>query len=150
MSWIAPKLFLGNREDAMDRQFFEKNNIRAVVNMTSHLPNYFSEHGVRYLRVPVEDDPYDEKQQRIMLGSFSDVADFIQKNIDACRSVLVHCSAGIQRGATAVTSYLMIVHGMHLARAIKWVCKQRPIAFYSCTRATFMPALKKLEEGKQM
>jgi protein-tyrosine phosphatase len=54
----------------------------------------------------------------------------IFSNIENKRSVLVHCSMGIQRSCTVVACYLIKYYKMTPGEAIKCIKSKRPIAFF--------------------
>lgn len=52
---IVPFLFLGNEENSLDRDSLERHNIRYVLNVTHNLANAFEGHGLKYMKIPIED-----------------------------------------------------------------------------------------------
>ncbi len=46
----------GNSRDALSLKTFESHHITHVINATCDHPNYFEDRGVKYLRVPVNDN----------------------------------------------------------------------------------------------
>jgi protein-tyrosine phosphatase len=55
------------------------------------------------------------------------VVEFIAAQRKASRQVFVHCSAGMNRSAAAVTAYLMYEHGWRRDQALKFVQGKRGV-----------------------
>lgn len=56
VSPILPFLYLGNERDAQDLDLLRRLNIGYVVNVTTHLPLYHVNSGLRYKRLPATDN----------------------------------------------------------------------------------------------
>lgn len=56
VSPILPFLYLGNEKDAQDLDLLRHLNIGYVVNVTTHLPLYHVNSGLRYKRLPATDN----------------------------------------------------------------------------------------------
>lgn len=56
VSPILPFLYLGNEKDAQDLDLLRRLNIGYVVNVTTHLPLYHVNSGLRYKRLPATDN----------------------------------------------------------------------------------------------
>ena len=112
ISKILPFLWIGSRENALDRALImgEKPSVVSkkfglIINVTPEhggCPNKFENEGIEYLRVAILDD----SGQPI-----SDYFDVTFKAIDKARAtdhyVLVHCEKGISRSSTIVIAYIM-------------------------------------------
>lgn len=72
ISPILPFLFLGNERDAQDLDLLLRLNIGYVVNVTTHLPLYHVNSGLRYKRLPATDNSKQNLQQY-----FEEVFEFI-------------------------------------------------------------------------
>ena len=102
---IAPHLWLGGAPTyARDYQFLLDNDINAVLDMRLEREGdraFYDAHDIAYKRLGVLDAtvPADEY--------LSEGADWIDEQIDAGRTVLVHCAKGRGRSATLVAAYLM-------------------------------------------
>jgi protein-tyrosine phosphatase len=117
---LEHKLFLSEMTVAIDRSIIVANSISLIVNVTnSACPNKFTDAGVKYLNVNIEDGRSD------IFCHFDPVADFIAS---ACGSecVLVHCVCGVSRSATLVIAYLMKHYTMSLKQAFDHVKSKRP------------------------
>ena len=103
MHEVAPRLFLGNVEDARQQRF------GVVVNATPDFPFYGSP--TFTLRVPVMDNGLENEA----LAPYLDGATaFIRDHLGQRRNVLVHCAMGRQRSAAIVAAYLMRERGMRV------------------------------------
>ncbi len=102
---IAPQLWLGGAPTyARDYQFLLDHGISAVLDMRAEREGaraLYAAHDIAYKRLPVLDAtvPADEY--------LSEGADWIDAQIDAGRTVLVHCAKGRGRSATLAAAYLM-------------------------------------------
>lgn len=75
VSPILPFLFLGNERDAQDLDLLLHLNIGYVVNVTTHLPLYHVNSGLRYKRLPATDNSKQNLRQY-----FEEVFEFIGKS----------------------------------------------------------------------
>ena len=53
----------GNERDAKDLSRLRSLDIRYVLNVTSHVPQYFDCHGIRYKRIPASDSSQQNLRQ---------------------------------------------------------------------------------------
>lgn len=128
MHEVAPRLFLGNVEDARQQRF------GVVVNATPDFPFYGSP--TFTLRVPVMDNGLENEA----LAPYLDGATaFIRDHLGQRRNVLVHCAMGRQRSAAIVAAYLMRERGMRVDDAVAFVRARRPEAFFG--GVNFRPSL---------
>jgi protein-tyrosine phosphatase len=140
---IMSRIYLGNFEAAKDRDFFQKYNIRAVLNCTRDIPNHFANKDIEYMRIPVEDS-LKEKDYDLMFEFMPSMVAFIHKHaVLQKHNVLVHCWAGRQRSAIGVATYLVEHHNMTPHDACKIVMEKRPEAFHFGKSLNFDQALNK-------
>lgn len=127
---IIPGLWLGSAAAAQDREFLQREKIRAVFNFTKELG--FAE-GVptRKYRISVDDNLQPEEIRNLELWA----PDFTQKMLDEIRQgpILVHCHAGVQRSAAATAMFLIRWMGADAKAAIEYVRMKRPVAFRPAT-----------------
>uniref|UniRef100_A0A3P8SM72 protein-tyrosine-phosphatase n=1 Tax=Amphiprion percula TaxID=161767 RepID=A0A3P8SM72_AMPPE len=121
VSPILPFLYLGNERDAQDLDLLLRLNIGYVVNVTTHLPLYHVNSGLRYKRLPATDNSKQNLRQY-----FEEVFEFIEA-YQSGQGVLVHCQAGVSRSATIVIAYLMKHTLMTMTDAYKYVRSRRPV-----------------------
>lgn len=102
---IEPQLWLGGAPTyARDYQFLLDNHITAVLDMRLEREGdraFYGAHDINYLRLGVLDAtvPSDEY--------LTEGADWINEQIEAGRTVLVHCAKGRGRSATLIAAYMM-------------------------------------------
>lgn len=138
---IIPRLWLGDMDTAKDAKFFKKNNIKAVLNCTKDVPNYFASKGIEYMRIPVDDD-LSKIEIKHMKNYIPHVISFIYKNRDIEeKNVFIHCYAGVQRSAICVVAYLIKAEGFTKKKAIKYVVNKRSVAFFGGRSINFKDAL---------
>lgn len=76
VSPILPFLYLGNERDAQDLDLLRHLNVGYVVNVTTHLPLYHVNSGLRYKRLPATDNSKQNLRQY-----FEEVFEFIGERI---------------------------------------------------------------------
>jgi len=111
MTEIIPHVWVGNANDAQNRDRLCRNNITHIVNCTPDLPCKW-EDKYRYLRVKILDLPSEH-----IIKYFNPVSKFIDEAVKQNGNVLVHCSAGISRSPTFVLSYMIQYNNMHFQDA---------------------------------
>lgn len=82
VSPILPFLYLGNEKDAQDLDLLQRLNIGYVVNVTTHLPLYHVNSGLRYKRLPATDNSKQNLRQYFeegfeFIGKGPTVSDFL-------------------------------------------------------------------------
>ncbi len=137
-SQIIKGLWIGDMNAAVDKNFFIKYNIGAVINCTPNVPMKFK---VKYMHIDI-DDSLQQKDINKMIEALPYAISFIHKYRDLeGKNVLVHCHAGMQRSAAIVVAYLSHYHKMTLKQAIKHVIRFRPVAFHHGRNVNFEQAL---------
>lgn len=97
VSPILPFLYLGNERDAQDLDLLRHLNVGYVVNVTTHLPLYHVNAGLRYKRLPATDNSKQNLRQY-----FEEVFEFIGK--------ILHLPVDDYGGKTKVTGGGQICH----------------------------------------
>lgn len=72
---VLPHLYLGNENDASDLQKLRQRKIGYVLNVTTHLPGFHEEAGIKYKRIPAADSGHQN-----LLQFFSEAVQFIGKS----------------------------------------------------------------------
>jgi len=111
--------------------------ITHIVNCTDDLINHFEKDGVKYLGVPVKDDPSGDIYLHFEPTSF-----FIEEARLNNGKVFVHCNVGMSRSSTIVVAYLMKCKRMNLIDALRYTKLRRPM---SSPNSGFMRQLLELE-----
>lgn len=141
---ITNHIFLGNFQAAKDKDLFKTHKIRAVLNCSKEIPNYFSNHkDIEYMRIPV-DDSLKQKDYDLMFQYMPVIVEFIHKHAGiANHNILIHCHAGRQRSAISVAAFLVAKCGKTPREACKIVMEKRPEAFHFGKSLNFDQALNK-------
>ena len=142
---VVPKLWIGDMYSAQSGRFIKDKNIKAVLNLTPDVPNYYHNQGIEYMRLNVNDSlqPLDIRK---MSDYLPHAISFIYKNRDLDKkNVLVHCHAGRQRSATCVAAYLKKMNEDNdIKSIIQYLIKKRPQCFHFGQSVNFWQSLKDL------
>ncbi|XP_052058238.1 dual specificity protein phosphatase 10-like isoform X2 [Mytilus californianus] len=123
-SQILPFLYLGNERDASNLQRLRELNISHILNITSNIPKYFENQGIKYKRLPASDSGCQNLRQY-----FDEAIQFIDEARADGGKILVHCQAGVSRSATATIAYILKHSKMNVMEAYRHVkCKRVIIA----------------------
>lgn len=141
---VMDRIFLGNFQSAKDRAFFKDKKIKAVLNCTKDLPNYFAHNkDIEYMRIPVEDSLKD-KDYKLMFEYMPVIVEFINKHVNLQKhNILIHCWAGRQRSAISIAAFLVAKYKMTPHDACKFIMEKRPEAFHFGKSLNFDQALNK-------
>jgi hypothetical protein len=112
---IEPGLYLG---EAVDRPPW---GTEAVVNLHGQPDPYQVKYSIW--------DPVLTAGRQPDLPWLERVVGFIAEQRRAGRKTYVHCQAGVDRSATAMTAYLMQEHGWGRDQALKFLRTRRPVAY---------------------
>jgi dual specificity MAP kinase phosphatase len=121
MTRIIDGLFIGSESNAKNLEELSSEQIRYIVNVTSHLPLYHSDK-LHYYQIPADDT-----QKQNLIDYFDEAYRFIRNAIDNNEKVLVHCVAGISRSPAIVISFLMRYAHMNMNDAYEFVKSKRSI-----------------------
>jgi dual specificity phosphatase 12 len=132
---ILTGLWLGSKTDAYDEDFIVKKNITNILNCTktvSFPPFYETMRGLKYYRLPIDDQPdnyKNEREQQQMYSKLNMITDYIHTALSSEQSILVHCYAGKQRSAAVIAAYMMKYGkiGMHIS--IDYIKAKKPTCF---------------------
>ncbi len=143
MTHIIDGLYIGSESNAKSLEELSSEQIRYIVNVTSHVPLYHSDQ-LHYYHIPADDT-----QKQNLLDYFDEAYTFIHNAIKNNEKVLVHCVAGISRSPAIVISFLMRYAHMDMNDAYEFVKNKRSIV---SPNLNFMGQLlqyeKKLKEQK--
>lgn len=119
---VLPFLYLGNERDAANLQMLKDLDITYVLNVTSHIPLYFENQGIKYKRLPASDSGQQNLRQY-----FEEAINFIDEARINGAKVLVHCQAGVSRSATITIAYILKHSKMSMTDGYRFVKSKRPI-----------------------
>lgn len=127
-------VYVGNRRAASSRKILAAHGISAVVNCQgADAANFFESGGViRYLRFDVQrrSDVVREDGNEAgdgVVDYFAPCFGWIDAELAAGKSVLIHCYAGAHRAGTVCVAFLMHAAGLGLADAMRMARRCRPI-----------------------
>lgn len=143
---ITTRIFLGNYDAAKNKKFFTNKKIKAVLNCSKDIPNFFKKNDIEYLRLPVDDS-----LKEVDIDKFYEylplITEFIHKHVHLLKqNILIHCAQGRQRSFSSVVAYLMSKKDMSLKNATEYVLKKRKEGLHYGTSFNFSKALIKYEE----
>jgi len=107
----AGDIFIGNFEGACSYELCQKNNIAAIMNLSTKTlrkhPN------ITYYAFPIGDLPSED-----ILSLFKMTCNIIEAHLQAGQNILVNCNMGVSRSTTIVLAYIMKKTKMELAAAL--------------------------------
>jgi protein-tyrosine phosphatase len=121
MTHIIDGLYIGSESNAKNLDELSSEQIRCIVNVTSHVPLYHSDQ-LQYCHLPADDT-----QKQNLLEYFDRAYSFIHNAIENNEKVLVHCVAGISRSPAIVIGFLMRYAKMNMNDAYDYVKRKRSI-----------------------
>lgn len=109
MSQVYPGIFITNWESSMDFGLLKRNKIKAIIGLThsekpDSIKKFYRDNGIEYVHIYIEDMPSEPISKY-----FDESVEFIGRNLNDGKNVLVHCMAGISRSATIVLAYLTAI-----------------------------------------
>jgi len=134
---IIPGLWLGDKNIALNKDFYKDNSIDIVINCSKDLP--FINLDIEKVRLKIHDNL--EKEEIInMYHNLDYITNYMYENILLCKNILVHCYAGKQRSATIVLAYILRYSNLKLEKAVE-LLKYKKTDVFTPT-INFIEALK--------
>lgn len=116
VSEILPKLWLGNAQAAMSKDFINKYGIKRIINITKEVPCLFSE--VKYMHLQLDDL---DTCQRDLNNLYDRTTDFIYDSLKNREPILVHCKMGHHRSASVVCAFLFRYLNIDYIDAVSYI-----------------------------
>ena len=110
INYGCANLFVGSAKNAADWTFLRENDVKAVVNVTEEIPNFYPAH-LTYHTLSVRDI----ENASLAVSEIAAAVAFIDQHMQAGNSVLVHCFMGRSRSVAIACAY--IVSHMHTSPA---------------------------------
>jgi len=124
MDKVVDGLFIGDVRAAQDLELLQQHNVTRVINVTCEVPHFYEDCGIKYFRVPLDDDISSKEAMKTALEDDNLWAFLCSSEAN---STLVHCVQGKSRSATIVIAYLMKKQNMSFEEASKWLKTKRRI-----------------------
>lgn len=120
LTHITRQVYVGGQIGLGGWRLMEKWGISALLNLRIEWDDrWMGIHAPYYLWLPAIDGTPPVYEQ-LVRGAM-----FIQAQVEAGRSIYVHCAAGLGRGPTMVTAYL-VAQGLSVGEAIAFIAARRP------------------------
>lgn len=151
--WLVPGRLAGRSgpdRDPWDVGELRRSGIDAILSVNDGAMCHredFAAHGIRYACVPLSDNaPPRPGDEAICERALPRAYAFLRENIDAGRTVLVHCSAGKDRTGLVLAYWLVRTQGCSAEEAVARVREVRPIALNAeCWEELGLRLLRRVE-----
>jgi dual specificity protein phosphatase-like protein len=141
---VLPKVWIGDAVAASNATFFRNHDVRAVLNCTPTVPNFFcQESAIEYMRIPVH-DTLARRDIKQLYDFFPVICEFIHKiTVLQKETMLVNCRLAKQRSAASVAAYLIKYHRLTPHEAMTYLLQRKPDVFCGGRSVNFAAALNR-------
>jgi protein-tyrosine phosphatase len=125
IAWVLPNLAIGSLPYAVHRASIARQGVQVVVSVAEpgeHEASEWRKLGLDFVALPTRD------WVAIPGARFDEVVATICRELEAGRTVLLHCLAGINRAPTLAAAILCRVQGLDVDTALEAVRRVRPAA----------------------
>jgi len=116
---IIDNLYLGSMYSASDYDYLKNNNIKAIVNITMDVPNFY-ENDISYFNINIADNGEDI----LLSDKLNQCIHFIDSNYN--NNILIHCVFGRSRSVSVLLYYLIKRKHMNLENSLILIKEKRP------------------------
>ena len=118
MNYIMDNIYIGNSQDAINKDLLDELGISACLNCAEDLDYECKvEH---YSKVGLLDGPCDQMEK------FIQAVDELDLLLESGHKVLVHCHCGVSRSATVVAAWIARTQKKTIYQALDEIAKNRP------------------------
>jgi len=138
-------IFIGNFHGACSYELCKKNNIAAIMNLSTKTLRKDPE--ITYYAFPIGDLPSED-----ILSLFNMTFNIIEGHLQSGQNVLVNCNMGVSRSTTIVLAYIMkktrmeLNSALALCRSFRTCCNPNPGFIKQLTRHQELIQEKKVEK----
>ena len=125
-SKILPRLWLGNKQAALNTRWLQENHVTTVFNCTKDIP--FDNSILHQYRIPIDDSLLEEDIQKLTVWT-PETMYKLMAEYNRGATILVHCYAGIQRSAAVVAMFLMTLTRQPMSVIFPFMRHCRSIVF---------------------
>jgi len=141
-SWLEPSKLAGcaRPESEAELKTVKEQGIRAVISLTGTplIPDVVRRLGFDYLHSHMSGSPTTKQLEELV--------EFIDREINQSKPVLVHCGEGKGRTGTVLAAYL-VKHGLSADEAIRSVREKRPGSIQTFEQEKALEELEKIRDS---
>jgi protein-tyrosine phosphatase len=126
---IKDNIYVGSSFNAASFELMKELNIKYIINVTQDIPNYFKDHGIKYLKIPIKDNNMDSIDKYLDLA-YQKILEFQEENNG---NILIHCFVGASRSVTVAMYYMIIKYNMTVDDSLNYLKQNRYLIHPSVT-----------------
>ena len=126
---ISKYIFIGNKYISQNKNFFQNNNIKVVVNCSKNIDFLNLNKKIYKYRIYLDDD-LAIHTIALMSLYMKKLIPIINNHINKKHKILIHCKAGMQRSTSFVAALLMYRYNIQKNFAMKTIKHKRSCAFF--------------------
>ena len=111
---IINNLWIGNKNDAFNKEFLKNRNINIIINVSDDIPFIEDEElNIEKIRIPISDKFKNkddmERKNREMYYHLEEISIFIKNKLSFGKTIFIHCNRGKIRSPTIILSFLIYI-----------------------------------------